>query len=224
MTVLARKRAIGVSAAWLAALALLLPGACAPVPPADDKEAMADYKEANDPAEPTNRVMYDVNTALDKAIMRPIAQGYRAVVPEAGRSGITFDLARLGDLEVPVLVDLDFLGAGGEHPGAEFGAHAVRLVHEGRFGEMVCFRPPDIASVPIADAIARLSRVDPRSSAVQPARALGIGFGDAPPDKGAVFTRCQAASGRYYLAIRALFAVVSSRRLGVKSRFDLPAQ
>ena len=60
----------------------------------------------------------------------------------------------------------------------EFGAHAVRLVHEGRFGEMVCYRPPDIASVPIADAIGRLSTVDPRGSAVQAARALGIGFGD----------------------------------------------
>jgi 6-phosphofructokinase 1 len=62
----------------------------------------------------------------------------------------------------------------------EFGAHAVRLVHEGRFGEMVCYRPPDITSVPIAAAIRERSRVDPRGSAVQAARALGIGFGDAP--------------------------------------------
>jgi len=61
----------------------------------------------------------------------------------------------------------------------EFGAHAVRLVHEGRFGEMVCYRPPDIEGVPIATAIRQLSRVDPRSSAVQAARALGIAFGDA---------------------------------------------
>jgi 6-phosphofructokinase 1 len=61
----------------------------------------------------------------------------------------------------------------------EFGAHAVRLIHQGRFGEMVCYRPPDIESVPIASAIRQLSRVDPRSSAVQAARALGISFGDA---------------------------------------------
>ena len=60
----------------------------------------------------------------------------------------------------------------------EFGAHAARLVHEGRFGEMVCYRPPDIASVPIAAAVGRLSTVDPHGSAVQAARALGIGFGD----------------------------------------------
>ena len=60
----------------------------------------------------------------------------------------------------------------------EFGAYATRLVHEGQFGEMVCYRPPDIASVPIAKAIGRLSTVDPHGSAVQAARALGIGFGD----------------------------------------------
>jgi molecular chaperone GrpE len=36
-----------------------------------------------------------------------------------------------------------------------------------------------IESVPIAAAIRRLSRVDPASSAVQAARALGISFGDA---------------------------------------------
>ncbi len=60
----------------------------------------------------------------------------------------------------------------------EFGAHAVRLVHQGRFGEMACYRPPDITSVPIAEAIKTLSTVDPKGSAVQAARALGVGFGD----------------------------------------------
>ena len=60
----------------------------------------------------------------------------------------------------------------------QFGAHAVRLIHHGRFGEMVCYRPPNIESVPIAEAIGGLSRVDPASSAVQAARGLGISFGD----------------------------------------------
>ncbi len=66
----------------------------------------------------------------------------------------------------------------------EFGAHAVRLVHQGRFGEMVCYRPPDITSVPIAEAIGRLSTVDPHGSAVQAARALGIGVGDDEDGRG----------------------------------------
>jgi phosphofructokinase-like protein len=61
----------------------------------------------------------------------------------------------------------------------QFGAHAVRLVHHGEFGRMVCYRPPQIESVPIAEAVQSLSRVDPRGSAVVAARALGVGFGDA---------------------------------------------
>ena len=43
---------------------------------------------------------------------------------------------------------------------------------------MVCYRPPHIESVPIVEAIRNLSTVDPHGSAVQAARALGIGFGD----------------------------------------------
>ena len=60
----------------------------------------------------------------------------------------------------------------------QFGAHAVRLVHEGRFGQMVCYRPPDITSVAISQAISTPATIDPRHSAVPAARALGIGFGD----------------------------------------------
>jgi 6-phosphofructokinase 1 len=60
----------------------------------------------------------------------------------------------------------------------QYGAHAVRLVHHGRFGEMVCYNPPDFNSVPISEAINRLSQVDPNGAAVQSARALGISLGD----------------------------------------------
>ena len=59
----------------------------------------------------------------------------------------------------------------------QFGAHAMRLVHHGRFGEMVCFDPPQICSVSLKEAI-RLSVIDPNGSAVNAARALGISFGD----------------------------------------------
>jgi 6-phosphofructokinase 1 len=62
----------------------------------------------------------------------------------------------------------------------QFGAHAVRCVVEGRLGEMVCYQPPAISSVPILDAVNRLSTVNPNSSAVLAARALGISFGDCP--------------------------------------------
>lgn len=62
----------------------------------------------------------------------------------------------------------------------QFGAHAMRLVYQRRFGEMISFVPPEVAGVPIAEAVCRLSTVDPHGSAVQAARALGISFGDRP--------------------------------------------
>ena len=61
----------------------------------------------------------------------------------------------------------------------QYGAHAVRLIEEHRFGEMVCYDPPNITSIPIVEAVRELSTVDPGCSAVQAARALGVSFGDA---------------------------------------------
>ncbi len=62
----------------------------------------------------------------------------------------------------------------------QFGAHAVRLLDEERFGHMVCYNPPAMNSVPIIEAVNELSRVDPSGAAVQAARAMGITFGDRP--------------------------------------------
>jgi len=64
----------------------------------------------------------------------------------------------------------------------QFGAHAMRLVNHGRFGEMISFQPPNIDSVPIVDAVSELRTVDPRGALVQDARALGISLGDNPAD------------------------------------------
>ncbi len=57
-----------------------------------------------------------------------------------------------------------------------FGAHAVQLVHEDRWGEMVCLRDERITSVPLAEAaITRL--VDPEGDLVTLARQLGVEVG-----------------------------------------------
>jgi phosphofructokinase-like protein len=61
----------------------------------------------------------------------------------------------------------------------QFGAFSVDLIHRGEFGRMVCFNPPNIESVWIRDAVAKLRTVEPDSSAVRAARALGISFGDS---------------------------------------------
>ena len=59
--------------------AVLLGGlaGCATPPPASDPDAVADYKETNDPLEPTNRAIYAFNNA------------HRYRDPEAGGPGLS---------------------------------------------------------------------------------------------------------------------------------------
>jgi phospholipid-binding lipoprotein MlaA len=82
-----------------AALALgLLGGAlsgCATRPPADDPEALEEFRATNDPIEPWNRAMYDVHQAIDTAVLRPVAVGYRAVLPAPVRTGVSNVLSNL---------------------------------------------------------------------------------------------------------------------------------
>jgi 6-phosphofructokinase len=59
-----------------------------------------------------------------------------------------------------------------------FGARAVQLVAEEKFGQMVSHQPPDTVAVPIKSAIGRLRFVPVDGDLVQTARALGVSFGD----------------------------------------------
>ena len=61
---------------------------CATQPPASDPEALADYQANNDPLEPTNRFLYRVNDVIDVNVLKPVAQGYRYVVPGAVRRSL----------------------------------------------------------------------------------------------------------------------------------------
>lgn len=54
---------------------------------------LADAPE--DPWEETNREVFDFNMGLDRAVMRPVARGYRTVVPGPARSGISNALDNL---------------------------------------------------------------------------------------------------------------------------------
>lgn len=79
-----------------AALLVGLLAGCATPPPASDAAAVADYRENNDPLEPTNRVLYAVNDGLDTVVLRPIALAYRYAVPNPIRTGIHNALDNLG--------------------------------------------------------------------------------------------------------------------------------
>jgi phospholipid-binding lipoprotein MlaA len=89
---------------WLPSLLVLLLAGCA-TPPKDPDE-LADFKQTNDPLEPTNRVFYAINNGLDTAILKPASEAYVFVVPEALRTGLHNILGNLG---TPVQLSNDML-------------------------------------------------------------------------------------------------------------------
>jgi len=62
--------------------------------------------------------------------------------------------------------------------GLRFGAAAVRLIAEGKFGHMVALDPPTIVAVPLDEALAAPKRVPLDSDSIATARDLGIALGD----------------------------------------------
>lgn len=91
---------------WLPSLLLLVVAGCATPPSANNPQAMAYYRETNDPLEPLNRKFYAINNALDTVILRPAALVYKHVVPDPLRTGIH---NILGNLDTPVVLANDML-------------------------------------------------------------------------------------------------------------------
>lgn len=81
-------------------------GACATVPA--DPEERAEFERTNDPAEPTNRAIFDFNTGFDKNVFKPVSQAYVDVVPDTIRGAIHNFLTNLDE---PVVGFNDLLQA-----------------------------------------------------------------------------------------------------------------
>ena len=90
----------------LATAVLLVPAlaGCATVP--KNPEARAYYKQINDPLEPTNRVFYVVNDALDTVLLKPLALAYHYGTPEFFQRGVHNVLS---NLDTPVVLANDML-------------------------------------------------------------------------------------------------------------------
>jgi len=52
----------------------------------------------DDPLESYNRAMFNFNDGVDKAIIKPVASGYKSVMPEVARTGVTNFFSNLGDI------------------------------------------------------------------------------------------------------------------------------
>src|SRR5438105_10282585 len=63
-------------------------------------------REPDDPLESANRVVFDTNTALDDALIKPIAESYRKIVPEFLRDRIR---AAIDNLTEPRIFATDLL-------------------------------------------------------------------------------------------------------------------
>lgn len=121
------------------------------------KEAsIADYKE----------VGY-ANAKLSGAATR--------LVNELKEAGLKHDMRKavLGHIQrggVPIAYDRVIA--------TQFGVKAFELVMEGKFGEMVSYRHPNIISVPFKEAITEPHIVTLDSDLIKSARGVGISFGD----------------------------------------------
>jgi phospholipid-binding lipoprotein MlaA len=87
------------SSALVAGLALLVTG-CATAPNAK--------RDPRDPFERVNRVTYRFNDAVDRAVLKPVAKGYKKVTPQFVRTGVSnfFD-----NLDQPTVIISDLLQA-----------------------------------------------------------------------------------------------------------------
>lgn len=78
------------STSTLLIVAGILLGGCAATP----------AKNPADPFEPLNRGVYQFNDALDRAVAKPVAQGYDAVIPEPGKIMVSNFFSNLDDILV----------------------------------------------------------------------------------------------------------------------------
>jgi phospholipid-binding lipoprotein MlaA len=61
---------------------------CATPPPESDPEAYAEFRELNDPIEPFNRVVFEINRGLDALFLKPLAEFYLLLLPPPVQTGI----------------------------------------------------------------------------------------------------------------------------------------
>lgn len=95
---------------------------CASAPDANDPQAVAEYKELNDPIEPLNRTFFEFNRGLDTMLLRPAATFYKAMMPPPLQNLVhNF----LNNLKTPVVLLNDVLQGEGQRAGDTLARFAI---------------------------------------------------------------------------------------------------
>ncbi len=81
-----------------------------------------DRATADDPLEPVNRAVFDINTALDGAFIKPVAEAYRAVFPPFVRDRVR---SAIDNLAEPRIFVNDLLQRRPEAAGITLGRFAI---------------------------------------------------------------------------------------------------
>jgi phospholipid-binding lipoprotein MlaA len=109
-------------AAQIAALAGLVVLAGCAMPPTNDPEALAAYREANDPMEPMNRYFFDLNNFADEILMKPLAGWYYIALPNFAQDGVR---NAVNNVRTPVILANDLFQGEFERAGTTFGRFLV---------------------------------------------------------------------------------------------------
>lgn len=119
-----RKRgSVGGKAALAALVLASLLGGCATRP--TDPEELAQFEQINDPLEPMNRAIFQFNEVADKVVLRPLAIGYRTVLPRGARHAIR---NFLNNLAAPVVLLNDLLQGEGLRARDTFGRFMTNTI------------------------------------------------------------------------------------------------
>lgn len=95
---------------------------CATAPDPSNPEAVAEYTQINDPLEPSNRIIFALNRAIDAVILKPLATIYRDFTPKFFQDAVSNVLA---NLRTPVVLANDVLQGEGKRAGYTLARFAV---------------------------------------------------------------------------------------------------
>lgn len=83
------------------------------------------YDEANDPVQPLNEAIFEFNMAVDRAVLRPVAQAYEFILPDLVRDGVRNFLRHI---KTPVILANDLMQGDFDRAGETMGRFIFNTV------------------------------------------------------------------------------------------------